>query len=77
VLKAAYTGDKFLAKFVTTLKNWWQEILNYFLDRITSGFVEGLNGALRNIIRRAFGYRNFENFSLQVFVEHGSPTNPR
>lgn len=77
ILKALYTGDKFLNKFVTTLKNWWEEILNYFIEGITNGFVEGLNGALRNIIRVAFGYRNFTNFKLRAFAEYGFPTNPR
>ena len=76
VVKAEYTGNKFLKKFVKTLKNWWGQILNYFYERITNGFVEGLNGAIRNIIRRAFGYRNFQNFKLQVFAEQGFPTNP-
>lgn len=73
-LKALSTGNKFLAKFVKTLENWWKQILNYFLEGITNGFVEGLNGAIRNIIRRAFGYRNFQNFRLQVFAEQGFGT---
>jgi len=30
-------------KFLTTLHNWWGEILNYFRQRHTSGFVEGFN----------------------------------
>lgn len=78
VLKALYTGNKYLAKFVITLRNWWEEILNYFINRITNGFVEGLNGALREIIRRAFGYRNFLNFKLRVIAESGTlPANPR
>jgi transposase len=68
-LKALSTGNRFLAKFVKTLENWWKEILNYFLEGITNGFVEGLNGAIRNIIHRAFGYRNFQDFRLQVFAE--------
>jgi hypothetical protein len=45
------TGDKYLSKLVTTLRNWWEEVLNYFIDRITNGFVEELNGALRIKIR--------------------------
>jgi transposase len=69
ILRAAWTGDKHLAKFVTTLRNWWEEILNYFIDRITNGFVEGVNGALRAMIRMAFGYRNFHNFRLRAFAE--------
>ncbi len=76
-LKAENTGNPFLLKFIKTLTNWWSEILNYFYERITNGFVEGLNGALRNIIRRAFGYRNFANFRLQALAEQGLPTNPQ
>jgi len=77
VLKARYTGNKFLSKFVTTVNNWREEILNYFIERITNGFVEGLNGSLRNIIRAAFGYRNFVNFKLRLFAQYPFPTNPR
>jgi transposase len=75
-VKALNTGDKFLARFVKTLTNWWPQILNYFIERVTNGFVEGLNGAIRDIIRRAFGYRNFQNFKFQVFAEQGIYTNP-
>ena len=74
-LRAMNTGNSFLLKFVKTLENWWNEILNYFFERITNGFVEGLNGALRGIIRRAFGYRNFENFRYQALSEQNFPTN--
>jgi transposase len=71
-LRASMTGNKYLAKFVTTLRNWWEQILNYFIDRITNGFVEGLNGALRAMMRIAFGYRNFNNFRLRAFAELGA-----
>jgi transposase len=69
--KAQRTGNKYLLKFVTTLLNWWEEILNYFIQRVTNGFVEGMNRAIRAIIRRACGFRNFDNFRLQVLAEHG------
>jgi transposase len=63
-----------LVKFAKTLRNWWDEFLNYFDEGVTSGVVEGLNNAIRAIIRRAFGYHLFENFRLQVMVEHGQLT---
>ena len=66
-----------MKKFINTLENWQEQILNYFFERVTNGFVEGMNGAIRIIIRRAFGYRNFESFRLQVLAEHSFPTNPR
>jgi len=71
--KAQRTGDRFLLKFVQTLRNWWSEFLNYFDDRITNGFVEGMNRAIRLIINRAYGYRTFENFRLQILAQHGLP----
>jgi transposase len=37
------SGLSSLTKFVTTLHNWWEVILNYFHERLTSGFVEGMN----------------------------------
>jgi transposase len=69
--KARATGSRYLKRFVNTLANWWHEFLNYFDDRITQGFVEGINRAIRGIINRAFGFRDFNNFRLQVLVEHG------
>jgi len=69
--KARATGSRYLKRFVNTLTNWWHEFLNYFNDRITQGFVEGINRAIRGIINRAFGFRDFDNFRLQVLVEHG------
>ena len=62
ILKAKLTGNKYLSKFVATFKNWREEILNYFMERITNGFVEGLNNGLRTMTRTAFGYRNFVNY---------------
>jgi transposase len=69
--KAMATGSRYLICFVKTLRNWWHEFLNYFDDRVTQGFVEGINRAIRGIINRAFGFRNFDNFRLQVLVECG------
>lgn len=77
-LKAARTGDKYLAKFLITFRNWRSQILNYFIERITNGFVEGTNNSLRAIIRMAFGYRNFHNFRLRALAGFSEfHTNPR
>ncbi len=60
------------SRWLLTLRNWWEEILNYFIERITNGFVEALNGVLRAIMRIAFGYRNLHNFRLRAFAEFGT-----
>lgn len=68
-LKAVACDSRYLIKFVSTLRNWWHEFLNYFDDGVTQGFVEGINRAIRGIINRAFGFLCFDNFRLQVLVE--------
>lgn len=70
-LRAEACGSRYLIKFVSTLRNWWHEFLNYFDERVTQGFVEGINRAIRGIINRAFGFHVFDNFRLQVLVECG------
>jgi transposase len=71
VFKVQQTNNRYLLVFVKTLRNWWQQILNYFDERITNGFVEGMNRAIRAIIWRACGFRNFDNFKLQILAELG------
>ena len=42
-------------KFLTTLENRMNEITNYFHDRHSSGFVEGMNNKIKVIKRRCYG----------------------
>lgn len=42
-------------KFLTTLNNWLDKILNYFAGRFSSGFVEGLNNKIKTTKRRCYG----------------------
>jgi transposase len=55
-------------RFRKTLSNWLDKIANYFCQRTTSGMVEGINNKVKLIKRRAFGFRNFENFRLRVIA---------
>jgi transposase len=58
-----------LQKFLATLSNWREWIVNYFHERITNGFAEGLNNRIKLIKRRGFGYTNFEHFRLRILTE--------
>jgi len=42
-------------KFLTTLNNRLNEIVNYFVKRLGSGFVKGLNNKVKTIKRRCYG----------------------
>jgi transposase len=68
IKKVEESGFKALKAFVKTLANWKELILNYFDGRHSNGFAEGVNLKIKMINRRAFGYRNFEQFRLHVLV---------
>ena len=69
--KASKMANKPMQKFLTILANWKDKIVNFFQDRLSNGVVEGLNNAIRGIIRRSFGFHNFDNLRLRVLSELG------
>lgn len=68
VAQVQATACKSLKTFVNTLRNWWQQILNYFDGRFNNGFAEGVNLKIKMLNRRGYGYRNFNSFRLHVLV---------
>ncbi len=52
-----------------TLMKWRTEILNYFRTKITNGKTEGYNRKAKLIQRKAYGYRNFENYRLRLIYD--------
>ena len=55
--------------FLTTLEKWMDEIANYFLDRQTSGFVEGLNNKIKVIKRRCYGILNIKHLFQRIHLD--------
>ena len=53
-----------------TIEEWFEEITNYFLERQTSGFVEGFNTRVKVLKRRCYGIfdvgRIFQRLTLDV-----------
>ena len=49
-----------------TLIRWREEILNYFLTRLTNARTEGFNNKAKLVKRRGYGYRNFKNYRLRL-----------
>ena len=69
--KAQKIDNKPIESFLKTLNNWKDKVLNFFHQRHTNAVVEGLNNAIRGIIRRSFGFHSFENLKRRVLVELG------
>lgn len=63
-------GVKAFEPFLTTVNNWLDEITNYFLERQTSGFVEGFNNRIKVLKRRCYGIfdvkRIFQRLTLDL-----------
>ena len=57
--------------FIKTLEKYKTHILNYFKNRQTSGFVEGLNNKIKVLKRRCYGLSKPESFFQRLFLDLG------
>lgn len=60
------SGFKHMKTLGDTLENWQEEIVRMWRFSKTNSITEGLHNRMEEIIRRAYGFRNFENFRLRV-----------
>lgn len=51
-----------------TIRNHLDGICNYFLNRTTSGVMEGINNRIKLIKRQAYGFVNFDNFRARLLA---------
>jgi transposase len=70
--KAENVGSKPLDRFLVTVGNWKEKVANYFTERVTNAGMEGTNNHIRSIIRRSFGYRDFDTLRRRVLLECGN-----
>lgn len=55
--------------FIKTLAAHWQPILNYFEERVTSGFVEGLNNKIKTLKRRCYGIKKVSTLFQRLWLD--------
>jgi transposase len=55
--------------FLTTIDNWIYEITNYFVDRNSSGFVEGFNNKIKVLKRRCYGIFNLTHLFQRIVID--------
>jgi transposase len=56
-------------RFLKLLDTWLDLIANYFRQRDTSGFVEGLNNKLKVLKRRCFGIYNLQHLFQRITLD--------
>jgi transposase len=54
--------------FIKTLERWFDEITNFFMQRETSGFVEGFNNKIKVLKRRCYGIFNIQHLYQRIFL---------
>ena len=64
-----HSGLHCLDDFLNTLTRWWEEITNYFVNRDSSGFVEGLNNKLKVLKRRCYGIFNLNHLFQRISLD--------
>lgn len=69
IRKVRKSGLTCFDKFISTFEKLMDEILNYFIHRYTSGFVEGLNNKVKVIKRRCYGLLNHENLFRRLYLD--------
>ena len=55
--------------FIETLTKHIDEVCNYFIDRNSSGFVEGFNNKLKVLTRRCYGLKNAARFFQRIKLD--------
>jgi len=69
IIAVAKSGLRCFDRFINTLARWWNEILNYFVERETSGFVEGFNNKIKVLKRRSYGITNLKHLFQRVYLD--------
>lgn len=58
--------------FLKTIETWLEPISNYFLERLTSSFVEGFNNRVKVLKRRCYGIVNVDRLFQRLTLDiHG------
>jgi transposase len=55
--------------FLSTLEKRMDIITNYFISRLSSGWVEGLNNKIKVLKRRAYGVKNLGNLFRRIWLD--------
>jgi transposase len=60
-----------VTKVARMIKAHLPNVLSYFTHRITSGITEAINGVVKTLIKRSYGFRSFPNFRTAVLFHCG------
>ncbi len=56
-------------RFLGTIETWLEQISNYFLERLTSSFVEGFNNRVKVLKRRCYGIFDVDHLFQRLTLD--------
>ena len=68
--RADASGIRVLKTMAKTLRTHRRGLLNWYIDPISTGPLEGINNKIGALQRRAYGYRNYEHFKQRLLTLH-------
>ena len=63
-----------IQKLGRTIRDWFDQICNVHLARVSNGPTESLNNLIKRIKQIAFGFRNFQNYRIRARLFAGRPS---
>ena len=60
-----------MRKVAKMLKRHLEQILTYFVHRLTNAASEGMNNGIAGLIKKAYGYRSGARFKTDIFFHFG------
>jgi transposase len=69
IIHFAKSGLRCFDKFIDTRGRWWNEIMNFFVVRETSGFVQGFNNKIKVLKRRCYGLTNLAYLYQRIYLD--------
>ena len=68
----AHEAPEEMKKIGRTISDWFAPIIRMWRYTQNNGITEGFHRKMKLIQRRAYGFRNFENYKLRVLNERGN-----
>ena len=64
-------GDSIMKTVSRTVNRHFYKIIDWYYERMSNGYLDGLNGMIQTTKRIGRGYPNTENFIKIVYFKHG------
>ncbi|MBQ3218038.1 MAG: ISL3 family transposase [Akkermansia sp.] len=71
VWQMLHDAPEIFKKLGRTIRQWFEPIIRMWRFTKSNGITEGFHRKMKLIQRRAYGYRNFQNYRLRVLIECG------